>query len=104
MAFIAPHGTDGDPRGKATHLLSAQPEQVCPQQIHIFDFMTDFVEKLDKDQLRLFSAAQRQKNDGTVLYLCRDILNAIELPGGWFSFERAGQGNRDLERKERRLL
>ena len=48
MAFIAPMALMAIPEEKrpAACLHCQSCEQVCPQQIHISDFMTDFVEKI----------------------------------------------------------
>jgi predicted aldo/keto reductase-like oxidoreductase len=48
MAFIAPMALMAIPKEKrpASCLHCQSCEQVCPQQIHISDFMTDFVEKI----------------------------------------------------------
>ena len=48
MAFIAPMALAALPEDKrpASCLHCRSCEQVCPQQIHISDFMTDFVEKI----------------------------------------------------------
>jgi hypothetical protein len=48
MAFIAPMALMAIPKEKrpVSCLHCQSCEQVCPQQIHISDFMTDFVEKI----------------------------------------------------------
>ena len=48
MAFIAPMALMAIPKEKrpASCLHCRSCEQVCPQQIHISDFMTDFVKKI----------------------------------------------------------
>ena len=48
MAFIAPMALMAIPEEKrpVSCLHCQSCEQVCPQQIHISDFMTDFVEKI----------------------------------------------------------
>ena len=48
MAFIAPMALMAVPEEKrpVSCLHCQSCEQVCPQQIHISDFMTDFVEKI----------------------------------------------------------
>ncbi len=48
MAFIAPMALSALPQEKrpAACLHCRSCEQVCPQQIHISDFMTDFVARI----------------------------------------------------------